>query len=95
MKWFERIAQGFNPGSGSRVRCPESGTRCWARLTGQYATSPIGRHFQGGCSVAHTQGLSPGLFCATISWSRAPILNELVNSPDRKPEESLTNTDCF
>jgi hypothetical protein len=29
MKWFERIAQGFNPGLVGRSECPESGTRIW------------------------------------------------------------------
>jgi len=60
MKWFERTVQGFNPGSISQDRCPESGARCWTRLAGQHATSPrtpVGRHFQGGSSVARNPGL--------------------------------------
>jgi hypothetical protein len=90
MKWFEKIAQGFNPGSANRVRCPERATRCGAVLAGQNATNsrtPIGRHFQGVPSLAVTQGLSPGLFCTTISWSRAPILTGPVSS-QINPEES-------
>jgi len=55
MKWFERIAQGFNPGSASRVMCPESGTRRGTGLARRYRTSlrtPVGRHFSSFVPVA-------------------------------------------
>ncbi len=32
MQWFKKTAQGFNPGSVGKGKCPESGTRICGRI---------------------------------------------------------------
>ena len=62
MKWFKRIAQGFNPGFAARKRCPESGTRGWGvacEFETEHQKTSLGRHFQGGCCAAPHPGLKP------------------------------------
>jgi hypothetical protein len=75
MKWFKRIAQGFNPGFVAGETCPESGTRSWGvacELETEHQKTCLGRHFSSvvpnsqnyggqadGSSAARHPGLKP------------------------------------
>jgi hypothetical protein len=70
MKWFKRIAQGFNPGFVAGESCPESGTRSWGVACGfktEDQHTRLGRHFSSvvpysqnyGGQAARHPGLKP------------------------------------